>query len=306
MSLHAPRTRRGGLPPLIKMAAVAAAICMGLWSAAAAGQAAAAGGRHHRGRHHRNHRRHRGVHTARHALAHASSASAPCTVFVSASGDASSTGGSAGSPTSFSAALARVGPGSVVCLQAGSYDIGSNVVLSRSGSASSPIIYRSFGGTTLLRYTGGSLDGGLLQTSRGNNWGGAHDIVIEGLTIDGAEKIGGGIFVSGGSHHITIQNCVIRNTGSAGIEVNAADYVTVTHNVVYRAGYNQGWSSGIDLWYGGSNASYGGASAWYDRANAFHNVIADNIVAGSYDNSSNHSDGNGIIVDGSGSIPPAL
>jgi hypothetical protein len=35
-------------------------------------------------------------------------------------------------------------------------------------------------------------------------------------------------------------------------------------------------------------------------------VIADNVISGSYDNSSNHTDGNGIIVDGNRSIPPAL
>jgi len=150
------------------------------------------------------------------------------------------------------------------------------------------------------------LNGGLLETSHAANWGGGHDIIIDGLTIDGAGLIGGGIFLSNGSHHVTVENCVIRNTGSTGIEANASDYVTVAHNLIYHAGYNQGFSSGITLWYGGVNPAYGGHTAWYDRAAAFHNVIADNIVSGTYDNSSDENDGNGIIVDGSGSIPPAL
>jgi hypothetical protein len=130
--------------------------------------------------------------------------------------------------------------------------------------------------------------------------------VIDGLTIDGGDKIGGGIFVTNGSYAIAIENCVIRNTGATGIGLNATDYVDVVHNQIYHTGYNQGWSSGISLWYGGTGATYGGATAWYDTAAGFHNVIADNVISGAYDNSSNHTDGNGIIVDGSGSIPPAL
>jgi parallel beta-helix repeat protein len=179
-------------------------------------------------------------------------------------------------------------------------------MLSRSGSPSAPVYYRNYGGTALLQYTGGSASGGVLQTASGSNWGGAHDIVIDGLTIDGADLIGGGIFVTHGSHNITIRNCVIRNTGATGIALNASDYVTAEHNLIYHTGYNQGWSSGISLWYGGSSPSYGGQTAWYDTTPGFHNFIADNIVSGAYDNSSYHSDGNGIIVDGSGSIPPAL
>jgi hypothetical protein len=191
-------------------------------------------------------------------------------------------------------------------LEAGTYDANSNISLSRSGRRSAPIVYRNYGGTALLRYSGGSLSGGVLQTSLGSNWGGAHDIVIEGLTIDGADQIGGGIFVSQGSHHITIRNCVIRNMGSTGIELNATDYVTVEHNLIYHVGYNQGGSSGVTLWYGGSSPAYGGPHASYDRAPGFHNVIANNIISGSYDNSGNEADGNGIVVDGGSAIPPVL
>src|SRR5579884_3793050 len=116
-----------------------------------------AGARHHARRHHRlrhrrhhQHRRSRGISAP---VAHTSSSHAPCTVFVSVGGDGSSNGSSAGSPTTFSNAVDSVVPGSVVCLLPGTYDVSSNVVLSRSGSASAPIIYRSDGGTALLRYT---------------------------------------------------------------------------------------------------------------------------------------------------------
>jgi Right handed beta helix region len=229
-----------------------------------------------------------------------------CTVYVAPGGRLASAGRSAGAPTTLYAATRRVVPGSVVCLEAGTYDTSSNIILSRSGRSSAPVYYRNYGGTALLQYTGGSVSGGVLQTASGLNWGGAHDLVFEGLTIDGRDLIGGGIFVTHGSHHITIRDCVIQNTGATGIAVNASDYVTVDHNLIYHAGYNQGGSSGISLWYRGTTAVYGGRTAWYDRFPGFHNFIADNIVSGSYDNSSIHSDGNGIIVDGAGSIPPAL
>jgi parallel beta-helix repeat protein len=182
----------------------------------------------------------------------------------------------------------------------------SQLVLSHSGTASAPVIYRNDGGTALLQYTGPVAVGGLLQTVSYKHWRGAHDIVFDGLTIDGADRIDGGIFVTQGAHHVTIENCVIRNTGSSGISLNATDYVTVTGNQIYHAGYANGWSSGISLWYGGPTHVYGGRTAWYGHAQGVHNFIVDNIVSGTYDNSHYHSDGNGIIVDGSRSIPPVL
>lgn len=198
-----------------------------------------------------------------------------------------------------------VKPGDVVCIS-GTLTTSSNIFLSRSGTSSAPIIYR--GGT--IQYTGGSASGGLLQVGGGTPWAGAHDIVFDGITLDGGNLIGGGIFVSRGGHHVTVENCVIKNTGAVGIAFNATDYVTAVDNLIYRAGYNQGWGSGISLWYGGNGGNvYGGATAWYGDTKSdlgFHNIIARNIVSGTYDNSSNHSDGNGFAVDGSGDIPPAL
>jgi Right handed beta helix region len=243
----------------------------------------------------------------RRRIATASGLPAPaCSVFVSPNGNSSVAGISPALPTRLPAAVSRLVPGSVVCLEAGTYNTRSNIYLSRSGTASAPIYYRNYGGAALIQYTGGSADGGVLQVTGGSSWHGAHDIVIEGLTIDGANLIGGGIFVTQGAHHVTIENCVIRNTGATGIALNATDYATVAHNLISHVGYNQGWSSGISLWYGGTGATYGGSTARFDNYPGFHNVIVDNIISGSYDNSGNHSDGNGIIVDGSGSIPPAL
>jgi serralysin len=74
---------------------------------------------------------------------------------------------------------------------------------------------------------------------------------------------------------------------AAGIASVKCDYQTADHNVVYHNGYNGGWSSGISF----------NSSQWYDSYSGFHNIVSNNIVAGSYDSSTNHSDGNGIIMD---------
>jgi hypothetical protein len=207
--------------------------------------------------------------------------------------------------------MGGAGPGSVVCLEAGEYDVSSQVWLSKSGTQSAPITYQSYGGRALIKYTGtASSGGGLLQTNSCTPWCGSHDLVIDGLSIDAGTILGAGIKAAQGSYRITVENCLIQNAGETGIALNAVDYVTAVHNQIYHNGYGQGWSSGISLWYGGNGGyAYGSGTgsqyqAGYDAYSGFHNIIADNIISGQYDNSTNHSDGNGIIIDGSGAIPP--
>jgi hypothetical protein len=227
-----------------------------------------------------------------------------CTKFVSPSG--SGGGSSASDPMSFAAAVAQVVPDDVVCVLPGTYTTTSNVEIDRSGTPGHPITFTGFGGVALLQYTGPAIDGGVLQTAFCKPWCGTHDLVIENLAIDGGGRMDAGVFVREGSHDVSVRHCMIWDTGATGIALNAVDHVTAARNLIYRTGYSQGWSSGISLWNGGPGATYGGASAWVDGAPGFHNFIVANVISGSYDNSPNHTDGNGIIVDGSGSIPPAL
>ena len=229
-----------------------------------------------------------------------------CTIYVSSTGRDASSGRDQSHPMSLLQATRIVQPGSVVCLLPGTYLTSDRIMLLRSGRPGAPITYRNYGGTALLQYVGGPLGGGVLQTNSGANWGGSHDIVIDGLTINGANRIDGGVFVTQGSHNVTIRNCVITNTGSAGIAVQASDYVTIIHNQIFHFGYSRGWSGGISIWNGGYYPVYGGSTAWYDRAPGFHTVVLDNAVGGGFDGSGRHIDGDGIIVDGSGSIPPIL
>jgi hypothetical protein len=228
-----------------------------------------------------------------------------CTLFAGSHGSASASGASKDAPTTLTSAASRAAPGSIVCLEAGTYNVSSNLMLKRSGTRSAPITFRNYVGVALLQYTGGATTGGILQVLGGSSWGGAHDIVFDGLTMDGGNAIGSGVFVARGAHHVVVRNCSIRNTGSAGIVFNANDYVTAEHNLISHVGYVQGSSSGISLWNGGPNPTYGGSTAWYDTGPGFHNFIVGNIISGAYD-ATDHTDGNGIVVDGSGSIPPAL
>ena len=65
-----------------------------------------------------------------------------------------------------------------------------------------------------------------------------------------------------------------------------------------------GWTSGISF----------NSTRWFDSYSGFHNIISNNFVAGEYDGSSHHTDGNGIILDlsngsydyDSADTPPAL
>jgi len=128
-------------------------------------------------------------------------------------------------------------------------------------------------------------------------------IEFKGLTLDGKNVAQDGFFCQG-AHHLRYLHNTVENMGSAGIASVRCDYQTADHNMIYHNGYSVGWSSGI---------SYN-SSQWYDTYAGIHNFVSNNIVAGSYDGSTNHSDGNGIIMDlsnktytpSSANTPPAL
>ncbi len=230
-----------------------------------------------------------------------------CTIYASPGGGGN--GSSASSPTTLSSAISATVPGSVVCLMGGTYNHSSNIQGFRSGTSSSWITFRNYDSTPpLIKYTGGSLSGGQFQLAGSNNWNGPSYIIFDGLSFDGNNLIGGALFIKDGSHHITVKNCRIQNEGATGIAFNAVDYVRAENNLIFHGGYNQGWSSGISLWYGGDGGTnFGGSTPAYDSYAGFHNVIANNIISGWADNSTQFSDGNGLIVDGGGSgMPPAL
>jgi len=227
-----------------------------------------------------------------------------CTVYVSPNGHRGRRRGrSPHRPTSLRWAVDHARPGAVVCLERGTYRTYTNVELARSGRPGHPITIKGYRSRPLISYVGRQRQsGGVLQTTVCRPWCASHDLVIEHLGMYGRDLMESGVFARMGARDIAVVDCVISHTGSSGISLNGIDHAFVAGNLIYHAGYGLGWSSGISLWYG----AYGGPSAASDGAPGFHNYIVGNIVSGSYDNSFHHSDGHGVIVDGSGFAPPAL
>ena len=227
----------------------------------------------------------------------AASVEPPCTLYASPTGSGSAAGTSPTSPTSLAGARSKSVAGSVVCLLAGTYGLSSAFYLSKSGTASSPIVYRSYGGVALLQWTGGSPAAGssyaVVQLGSG-----AHHVEFHGLTIDGANRASTGVKCDTGAHHLVVQGSTIRNTGSAGVLAKACDYVTVRRNLISHTGYdpNVGWASAVDL----------NGDVWSDRTDGFHNFVVGNVISGASDESSAHSEGHGVIVDRGGDGPPVL
>ena len=219
---------------------------------------------------------------------------APCTIFASPSGVKGNTGKSSGSPLDIYTASKKTVPGDVVCLMAGTYSVAQPIYINRSGSSSGYIVYRgNYNGEAVLRWTGSTSPSVVLQIAENTSY-----ISIERITLDGGNVVRT-IQLQDRSHHIRILRNRIRYSGSAGVSVHTADYVTVDGNHLYRNGNNPAtsWGSAISLHQ---------RTWWYDQAAGFHAYVVNNVITGQVDVSSAHSDGNGIISDRGGNSSPAL
>jgi Right handed beta helix region len=205
-------------------------------------------------------------------------------------------------------------PGSVICLLGGTYRLKFAFRPPWSGTPSAWIVYRSYGEAPVKLVWAGSADASpMIKLGDGNFPSGPAYLEFRGLELDGSGKAGDGFFCRGG-HHLRFVDNTIRNTGGSGIGSIQCDYLTADHNVVDHNGYippdagrnakYYSWTSGISF----------NSNQWYDSYPGFHNVIANNVVAGQVDQSAKHSDGNGIILDlsnrtyerKSANTPPAL
>ncbi len=198
------------------------------------------------------------------------SSSANCTIFASPSGNDANTGVSPSSPKSFSGAAAATYPGSVVCLLAGAYNLSSTFYPSKSGSSSAWIVYKSYGdGPVSFVWTGPADASPMFKLGNGNFPSGPAYLEFRGLNLDGDGNAADGFFCRG-SHHLRFLNNSISNTGGSGI------------------------------------ASINYSNQWFDNYSGFHNIISNNIITGEIDQSTNQTDGNGIILDlSSGSYDPS-
>jgi hypothetical protein len=135
---------------------------------------------------------------------------------------------------------------------------------------------------------------------------------FRGLNMDGKGNAADGFFCRG-SHHLRFIGNSISNTGGSGIASINCDYLTADRNLVYHNG-NMPSSTAVPEDYGWTSGISFNSNRWFDSYSGFHNLISNNIIAGEYDGSSHHSDGNGIILDlsngtyeySSADTPPAL
>src|SRR5437773_2681444 len=227
-----------------------------------------------------------------------------CTLFGSASGNDGNSGTSSSAPKTFAGAASASQPGSVVCLLAGTYNMGSTFFAPTSGTPSSWIVYKSYGnGAVNLVWTAGATGQPMFKFGGGSFPSGAAYLEFRGLNLDGKNNALDGFLCQGG-HHLRFMFNTINNTGGSGVGAVNCDYLTSDHNLINHNGYLYGWTSAI---------SYNSAQ-WFDNYSGFHNIVSNNIITGEYDGSSNHTDGNGIILDlsngsynySTANTPPAL
>jgi len=234
-----------------------------------------------------------------------SSTASDCTLFASPSGSSSNSGTSPSSPKSFSSAAAASGPGSVVCLLGGTYSLSSSFSPPTSGSPSSWITYKNYDSTPVnFVWSGGSNASAMFYIGGGSFPSGPAYLEFRGLNLNGNTNAADGFFCRG-SHHLRFISNSISNTGGSGIASIDCDYLTSDHNLINHNGYIPSGTANPQ-WYSWTSAISYNSNQWFDNYAGFHNIISNNIISGEVDQSTHHTDGNGIILDlSSGSYDPS-
>jgi hypothetical protein len=233
------------------------------------------------------------------------STSADCTLYASPSGNDSNSGSSPSAPKSFQGAANSTQPGSVVCLLGGTYNLSSTFVPPNSGSPSSWIVYKNYDSTPVnFVWTGAADASPMFKVGNGSFPSGPAYLEFRGLHLNGSGNAADGFFCRGGHHARFIANS-ISDTGGSGIGSINCDYLTADHNLINHNGYIPS-STSVPQWYSWTSAISFNSHLWFDNYTGIHSVISNNIIAGEVDQSSNHTDGNGIILDLGGNTPPAL
>jgi hypothetical protein len=231
------------------------------------------------------------------------STSTDCTLYASPSGGGNGTIPS--SPLSFSAAASATQPGSVVCLLGGTYNLSSTFVPPNSGSPASWIVYKNYDSTPVnFVWTGAADAEPMFKVGNGSFPSGPAYIQFQGLNLNGSGTAADGFFCRGGHHARFIGNS-ISDTGGSGIASMNCDYLVADHNLINHNGYIPS-NAANPSWYSWTSAISYNTSEWYDNYTGIHSVISNNIITGEVDQSSNHTDGNGIILDLGGNTPSVL
>jgi hypothetical protein len=198
-------------------------------------------------------------------------------------------------------------------LHSGTYNLSSSFSPPNSGTPSSWITYKDYGdGSVNLVWTGAADASPMFRLGSGSFPSGPAYLEFRGLNLNGRGNAGDAFFCQG-AHHLRFIGNTMSNTGGSGIGTRDCDYLTADHNVINHNGYMPA-STSVPQWYGWTSGISLNSNQWFDNYGGFHNIISNNIVVGEYDSSSNHTDGNGIILDlsngtytaSTANTPPAL
>src|SRR5438477_720338 len=238
-------------------------------------------------------------------VANPGSSTANCTLFVSPAGKDANSGTSTTSPKSLSGAAAVARPGSIVCLLGGDYSLNSSFKPRSSGTASSWIVYKDYGdGPVNIIWNGAADASAMFYLGGGSFPSNPAYLEFRGLNLDGRGSAADGFFCRG-SHHLRFISNSISNTGGSGIASIDCDYLTSDHNLINHNGFIPSGTANPQ-WYSWTSAISYNSNQWFDNYPGFHNIISNNIISGEVDQSTHHTDGNGIILDlSSGSYDPA-
>ena len=159
-----------------------------------------------------------------------------------------------------------------------------------SGTADAPITLAGSDPDRPTRVTGPGDDSGI--------WLNGDYLVVRGFDVS-ASGAYSAVSIAPNHHHITVASNIIHDAGGNGVNVFAADYVTVSHNIVYGNAHDtsQAFGSGISIL----------GSVDVDDNTGVKMIIDGNIV---YENTNtpycftsecfatwSNSDGSGIILD---------
>jgi hypothetical protein len=234
-----------------------------------------------------------------------SSTAGDCTLFASPSGSSSNSGTTPSAPKSFAAAAAATQPGSIVCLLGGTYNLSSSFTPPNNGTPTAWIVYKNFDSTPVnFVYSGPADASPMFRLGSVSFPNGPAYLEFRGLHLEGNGNAADGFFCRGG-HHLRFIGNSISNTGGSGIASISCDYLTADHNLINHNGYIPA-STSVPQWYSWTSAISYNSNQWFDSYPGFHNIISNNIISGEVDQSSNRTDGNGIILDlSSGSYDPS-
>jgi hypothetical protein len=133
--------------------------------------------------------------------------------------------GSATAYRTIGGAAATVQPGDTVLIQPGTYDGG--ITVNTGGTVSAPITFQANGAGVVIEGSGGERDAFFIT---GADLQGADYIVVDGLTIQHAERAGMRI---DNANHVTVRNCTFADNGTWGLFTDFSDYTTVEDSEAY-------------------------------------------------------------------------